>query len=190
MKRLGLALVVVLWMAPSCGGAGGSLSPTPSTSPAPPPSEVIFNLNLFEAPDVSKIRQMASRADAVVVGTVRDISTRWERAEFNRPLIYSYVQVEVEDSLKGTAHGVITIRNVGGRVGDRMLRVSHVPEFKHVGEKGLFFLRQDGGRYKITFDQPGKILIHQDDRQNDVLAFLDQEIPLTTVRDTVLEAAR
>jgi hypothetical protein len=64
-----------------------------------------------------------------------------------------------------------------------MLTVSHVPQFLAVGERALLFLKRDGNRYRVPFGVPGKILIHG----NSTLAFLDQEVPLTSVRDLVLE---
>lgn len=133
------------------------------------------------ASPASTIEAMMQSADAVVLGQVRQITPQWEKAELNVPLIYSYVRVEVEESLKGEVPrgGFVTVRNVGGQVGDRRLEVSHVPSFNQMGERVLLFLKGSSSEiYRIPFGTEGKLLV----REGDTLEFQDRVLPLGVVR--------
>jgi hypothetical protein len=78
---------------------------------------------------------LARAADAIVVGTV----TNLESVATRDGAISTLVTVEVEREYKGRVGRVVTLRQPGGRVGDRGLWIAGSPRFTR-GERQLLFL--------------------------------------------------
>ncbi len=81
------------------------------------------------------IEEMARSAPLVVRGTVGQVQARW--GEDRR--IWTYAEIRVEESLKGTAPAVLLVRQPGGVIGDIGMRVFGAAQFK-TGEQVLLFL--------------------------------------------------
>jgi hypothetical protein len=86
------------------------------------------------------------RAEVAFVGEVVAI----DQAEVDVPGIgvapHRFVTVRVEDPVKGGVAGeTVTLRFLGGTVGDTTLEVDEIPDFV-VGERALLFVGADNGR--------------------------------------------
>jgi hypothetical protein len=114
---------------------------------------------------------LAADAEAIVVGRVTRIASRWDAG---RGQILTSITVDVHEVLKGQVGDAgITVRQVGGTVGDLVSWVHGSPEFER-GEWVLLFLdaHADGtpriahlyqGKFSITADaSTGEILAHRD----------------------------
>lgn len=110
-------------------------------------------------------------ARAIVTGKVVEIQSALDEQE-NR--IYTYITVRVSEVIKGQiTERRITIKELGGVVGDRVSVVYGSPEFKR-GEKVLLYLstREDGSlrTYQLFF---GKFSIVRDDATGNRFAVRD-----------------
>ncbi len=120
------------------------------------------------------IEELTRSSDAVVRGTVAGQESRWSS---DHHLIYTFVRVRVEESLKGGASGEIVVRRPGGAVGGIGQRVHGEPDFAD-GERVLLFLtrlpvatapmyRVNGmsqGKLSMQTDSAGRELVLQDNR--------------------------
>jgi hypothetical protein len=89
-----------------------------------------------QPPDVST---NARKSDKVVLAVVEDVQPRFTVNEFGDRLIVSQVWLRVEETLKGTAQGLVSMDLEGGTVGDLTLSVSDLPKLKK-GDRGVFLL--------------------------------------------------
>ncbi len=140
--------------------------------PASRPAEATVVVELPE-------RELTASAAAIVVGRVKAIASDWDAS---RTQIFTDVTVALDEVVHGQLPpaGDITIRQLGGRVGDTESRVLGSPQFT-VGERVLLFLRPnpDGtlrvahlylGKYSVTTDPATGEAIVQRRRPAGVLA--------------------
>jgi len=80
---------------------------------------------------------LSREASSIVVGKVLDTQSRWEDGN-----IYTYVTISVELYVKGAGDRQVTIKVLGGTVGDITEWVSDAPIFQ-VGERNLLFLKDN-----------------------------------------------
>jgi hypothetical protein len=89
---------------------------------------------------------LAFTSDAIVAGTVTEVRV----APAGDGGVYTYVSLRPEEVLKGYLPlGEVTIRERGGRVGDREQRIFGTPSYA-AGESVIAFLSQDGDGYLRT----------------------------------------
>jgi hypothetical protein len=94
------------------------------------------------------VGERARGAKAVVVGSVEDVTTRFETNQWGDRLIVSDAVVHVEETLKGSSAGVVTMTVEGGTIGDLTLSVSDIPTIER-GERAVLFLEEDAqGRHR------------------------------------------
>jgi hypothetical protein len=86
-----------------------------------------------------KLDDLASRAESIVVGTVADVTPRFNDA---RTLILSDVTVAVDETLAGAPVPYLTVTEYGGRVGDLELVVPGLPRFER-GDRVVVFVCRD-----------------------------------------------
>ena len=84
------------------------------------------------------IEERARGAERVVVATVTDVSSRYERNEFGDELIVSRATLALEEVLKGTTEPA-TLEYEGGTVDGITLHVSNLPALAR-GERAIFFM--------------------------------------------------
>jgi hypothetical protein len=97
-------------------------------------------------------RQLTDRSDAVVVATVRGATAR-VRADGNVVTDYRF---EVEETLKGSAAGTITVSEIGGVAGQRFTFISDSAVYTP-GQRVLVFLKKRGdGTWFTTSMAMGK----------------------------------
>jgi len=115
-----------------------------------------------ESSIVLSLQGMARAADRIIVGRVIGSESRWNK---KKTLIFTYVTMLVEKTLKGQASRTVVLRVVGGTIADEdvSLEVSHQPKFRS-GDQGVVFITDDPSRSTsvvgarqgyLKFDQRG-----------------------------------
>ena len=103
-------------------------------------------------------------SERVVVASVAQVSATYETNDSGDRLIVSHVALRVEEALKGPAADSLAMHLPGGTVGDMTLEVSDLPSVR-LGERGVFFLSQDGhGRYVPHLDGLGILKLDSQNR--------------------------
>lgn len=93
------------------------------------------------------IPERARGAHHVVVAKATEVTPVWQTNEFGDLLIVSQVQLQVEETLKGTPPPTMWLQVDGGTLNGITLRVSGLPAMG-VGERAVFFVDDapDGSR--------------------------------------------
>jgi hypothetical protein len=91
--------------------------------------------------------QLVQRADLIVQGHVESVYSQWDE---ERRLVFTYISIRVDESLKGERRQSVLIRQVGGTVGTMQMSVAGVPQFRS-GEMAIVFLkRQDDSTFQVV----------------------------------------
>ena len=113
--RISLALAVVMF---------GS-RPTRATTVIPPTFE-----------------EMTDRAELIIVGKVINTHAEWRVVGTHR-VIFTLVEFEKTEVLKGEAGASVTLQFLGGTVGDVTMEISGVPTFS-AGDREFLFVKGNG----------------------------------------------
>lgn len=108
------------------------------------------------------VERMSQAAKAIA--RVRCVSnvTVWQRGE-----IWTLTTFSLEQAWRGALEAEITVRSLGGTLGDVTSTVSGVPRFRP-GEEVVLFLEPDPyGDYFVVSWQQGTFRIHRDRRTSD-----------------------
>ena len=89
--------------------------------------------------------EMADRADLVFVGKAVGSHSEWRSVGTSR-VIFTLVEFEAQEVLKGTAGKTVTLQFLGGTVGDATLEVAGVPRF-NAGDRVLLFVEGNGVQF-------------------------------------------
>lgn len=87
------------------------------------------------------LSEMTRYADRIVVGRVVKAEAKRGEGE-DSELIFTHYTLRVEHPIKGTRAKVVTVRVLGGSIGDLQTSVSHMPKLA-VGERGVLFTEDD-----------------------------------------------
>lgn len=124
----------------------------------------LLGASLASATTVQKfsVRELAQKSDAIVMAKVEDQSSRQDPANKE---IYTYITISVTESIKGAkGEKSITIRQLGGSVGNLISAVPGMPTFKNGEEVVLFLSAKDRAGYPWVMGlQQGKYSIVTDD---------------------------
>ena len=115
------------------------------------------------------IEEMTAIAAVVAVGEVDGVEARWNDA---RTKIYTRVTIKPTEVLKGASNlRRLTIKMIGGKVGEDAARLPGTPELKP-GERVLVFLepRDDGDGYLIVGLFQGLFRLRKGAQGDDVLS--------------------
>ncbi|MGH9422054.1 MAG: hypothetical protein ACRD3J_18900, partial [Thermoanaerobaculia bacterium] len=124
-------------------------------------------------------RQLADRSAAVVVGTVRDASSRVRADGY----VVTDYRLDVERTIKGTAAGTITISEIGGQAGSRFTFISDSAVY-NAGERVMVFLKKRGdGTFFTTSMAMGKFSFTRNASGESVLTRDVSELPGDPARD-------
>jgi len=103
------------------------------------------------------LEEMVREADSIVDGVVESVESRWE----NR-MIFSYITIRIEDSLKGRRSRTVVVRQVGGRIGNRILDVPGMPAFG-TGDRVVVFLKDTrNGTFHVVGMAQGRYRVEND----------------------------
>lgn len=111
-------------------------------------STTVMKLNLGE---------LTSMADVIFVGKSIDVKEEWDEAQGK---IYRYATFDVENLIKGDIPGQVTVKSLGGQVGNLKMIVPGSPKFS-INEEYLLFLWKDaGGAYRVLGMTQGKYNVY------------------------------
>jgi hypothetical protein len=103
------------------------------------------------------LAKMSQTAQVIMRGRCLENSTSWDAGE-----IWTFTSFEVREVWRGSAPARITVRLLGGRVGNLTSSVSGVPRF-HPGEEVVLFLeRTRRGDFSVVSWEQGSFRIHRD----------------------------
>ena len=123
---------------------------------------------------------LIEQAEAIVQGQVTAItSVQSQEHHQNKPQIFTLVHLSIEDILKGQLmhQRSLTIKQLGGTVGDSQYWVEGSPEF-FVGEKVVLFLsRHPDGSPRVTQLYQGKLTIMHDPDTGKEFAYRESPPP-------------
>jgi hypothetical protein len=107
--------------------------------------------------------EMTDRADLVFVGNVVSSRAEWRAVGISQ-VIFTLVEFQTQDVLKGNAEKTVTLQFLGGSVGDVTLKVAAVPRFNS-GDRVLLFVQ--GNRIQfcpLVGVFHGKFGVHKDEK--------------------------
>lgn len=93
--------------------------------------------------------EMAAESDYIVRARVTEVSS-FEEDQPGRALIRTRVTLELIETIAGEPPSPLVLTLLGGRVGDRELRVAGVPVFI-VGQEEIFFVKDNGTAFYPTY---------------------------------------
>ena len=105
------------------------------------------------------IEQMSRSAPLIVHARCIGNSTGWDSGE-----IWTFTNFEVEESWKGSAPSPISVRLLGGRLGNLTSNVSGVPRFRSGEEVVLFLEPTARGDFSIVSWAQGTLRIRRNNR--------------------------
>jgi hypothetical protein len=128
-------------------------------------------------------RTLTRAADAIVVGTVRHIET----VGVPNGGISTLVTLEVERTLKGSVGRLVTLKQPGGRLGDRVEWIAGSPSFVN-GERQLVFLsaHHDGTARTTAFGM-GQFVVIPHPRTGEAMA--ERRLDANVIGDRPLRRA-
>lgn len=100
---------------------------------------------------------LARQADVIALGECASETSSWND-EGN--LITTAVQVRLNRVFKGAVTRAVTVKTLGGRVGDESMAASHGASLA-AGEQVLLFLKRSefGDYYVVAGGEPGKVVV-------------------------------
>ncbi len=123
----------------------------------------VLTAGLASATTVTKmsLRDLAKKSDAIVLARVEDETARYD----SNKEIYTYITLKVLEPVKGPkADAVITIRQLGGIVGDIASVVPGTPKFTRGEEVVVFLTKNDAAGYPWVMGlQQGKYTVKSDE---------------------------
>ena len=128
------------------------------------------------------VEQMSAIASVIAVGEVEGVEAAWNNAHTK---IYTRVAIKPTEVLKGGRDlGVLTVKMIGGRIGEDLARLPGTPAFER-GERVLVFLepRDDGDGYLIVGLFQGLFRLQKDAQGDDLLTQDPQPEDVTIVED-------
>ena len=88
---------------------------------------------------------LVSEAETVIDGRVTGVRSDLEQYQ-GHSIVYTYVTIQVLDTVKGQPGDTVELRILGGTVGDLTMEIPGVPKFK-TGERDLFFIQGNGSAF-------------------------------------------
>ena len=90
----------------------------------------------------ASLEELTVESNRVVVGRIIDIDYQWQNEA--RKTIETVLTIAVESYVKGEGAFVITVKQLGGKMGDLAMEIPGTPQFD-VGDEIVFFLVEHQG---------------------------------------------
>ncbi len=117
--------------------------------------------------------ELTNKSQSIIIGTVLNINSYWNE---DKTLIFTNTLIQVKEFIKGGFHeNPITVKHIGGTIGDLALKVSDTPNFQ-LNDEVMLFLNDDPESANI------KILMARTQGKYSIL-----ENELTQVKEVVFE---
>jgi len=124
--------------------------------------------------------EMVDRADLVFVGRVVNSSAAWRSVGTNR-VIFTQIEFEMKEVLKGRAGNSVTLQFLGGTVGEVTLEVADVPRFD-AGDRVLLFVEGNGIQFcPVVGVFHGKFGLRKDEQSGRETVLMHDGRPLRDV---------
>ena len=123
--------------------------------------------------------QLVQNADAIVQGTVEQVYSRWDA---EHKLVFTYVPIRVDESIKGGPRRTVLIRQLGGTIGALNMMVAGTPSFQ-AGDQAIMFLSdQNDGTFQVVGLSQGRYAIVDNNAVADTagLSLLDPKTRLVS----------
>lgn len=104
-------------------------------------------------------RELTEESTAILYGKCSEVKSAWDQEQ---DIIYTYVTIVNEGSVKGSPGAETVITIPGGRVGDIIYEVSEMPVFEPGEEVFTFLWEHPSGKNLVTGGYQGKIKIEKD----------------------------
>ena len=121
----------------------------------------------------ASIPDRARGADRVVVAQVTDLTASYETNEYGDRLIVSHVGLSVEQTLKGTPAGALSLDVPGGTIAGLTLDVSHEPKMNRGDRAVVFLTTNKAGKYVPYHGQEGVLKLDSQNRVKGTSVDLD-----------------
>lgn len=126
--------------------------------------------------------ELASEADFVVRARVTELASV-ESEHSGKRVIHTRITLDVIDTIAGTPPSPLVLTMLGGRVGDREMRVAGVPSFV-VGQEEIFFVKDNGLAFYPTYAvMHGRYPIKRDKATGREYLTRTNGVPLTDVAE-------
>ena len=103
--------------------------------------------------------QQVDDAGLIVVAVAESRNSSWDTG---RTMIHTDIRFRVEETVKGQTSGTVTVRQLGGVVGDVGQSVAGTPVFG-IGKRYVLFLEPSGeGTYRVVGFSQGSYAVAQD----------------------------
>src|SRR6266545_5276422 len=129
-----------------------AVTPSPTVTPQPTAITTVETICPFHAPATGPIVNVAA-APVIVIGTAGETVPYFDEVQL---LIFSNTTFHVEVIVRGSVASTITVRTVGGTVGDLTLVSEHEPVFFPGQRSRLFLEPGDDGTYIVVGLAEGK----------------------------------
>jgi hypothetical protein len=126
--------------------------------------------------------EMTDRADLVFVGKALSFRSEWRFVGTNR-VIFTLVEYETHDVLKGNGIKSVTLQFLGGTVGEVTMEVSGVPKF-NVGDRVILFVEKNGVQFcPLVGVFHGKFGLRRDEKTGRDIVLMHDGKPLRDVAE-------
>lgn len=126
--------------------------------------------------------EMADRADLIFIGQVVGSRTEWRTVGSNR-VIFTMVEFETQDVLKGNTGKKVALQFLGGTIGDLTLEVPGVPRFS-AQERVVLFVEKNGSQFcPLVGVYHGKFGAQKDESTGREVVFMHNGKPLRDVAE-------
>lgn len=130
---------------------------------------------------------LVSKADAIHRGKVTDVTARHvSTPDGQGTFIKTFVTVEIERTLKGSAAKEITLEFLGGTVGDDSMLVQGMPTFS-IGNREYVFVQKNGVQFcPLVAMMHGRYRVLRDEATAREFVARDNRMPLTDTAEVGL----
>ncbi|MHA2100936.1 MAG: hypothetical protein ACW99A_19865 [Candidatus Kariarchaeaceae archaeon] len=125
-----------------------------------------LNINSLSQQLSTEINALTKGADVILTGKVTQQAASWNE---NKTRIYTRATIQVDEYIKGNSAGsTVTVKYLGGEVGEIGEMYSHMPRFED-NEEVLVFLKKDekSSEFKVFNGENGKISVIEDPQTGD-----------------------
>lgn len=131
--------------------------------------------------------ELVGKADAIHRGRVTDVTARHVATPDGQgTFIKTFVTVEIERTLKGSAVKEITLEFLGGTVGDDSMLVQGMPTFS-IGDREYVFVQKNGVQFcPLVAMMHGRYRVLRDEATSREFVARDNRMPLTDTAEVGL----
>jgi len=141
-----------------------------------------FCSTYFAQQEAVDLKELTTSADVIITGKVTNQTASWNE---DKSRIYTLATVQVDEYIKGNNTGnTVTIKYLGGEVGDVGELYSHMPRFED-NEEVLVFLNRNGNstNYKVSSGESGKISLINDPQTGELMT--NSNVRVSTLKNQI-----